>query len=90
MVKINVVPVAFIGVAAVAAAIGVLVRRRNRVDRSYDRSNHVKGRTSSSGVGSRRTRLLAGASVMLACWSTWRASGLALERSLSTDLAQPM
>ncbi|HEX2473863.1 MAG TPA: hypothetical protein VHK01_03895 [Lacipirellulaceae bacterium] len=90
MVKNNVVPVAFIGVAAAAAAMRAFVRSRNRVDGSFDRPKHVMRRISSSGVGPNKTRLLAGLWVVLGCWSAWRASGLAREGPFTTDLAQPM
>ena len=90
VVKSNVVPVAFVGVAAVAAAIRAFVRSRNRVDRSHGRPKHVAGRNSSSGVGPNKTRLLAGVCVGLGCWSAWRASSLAREGTLIDDLAQPM
>jgi hypothetical protein len=90
VVKSNIVPVAFVGVTAVAAAIRAFVRSRNRVDRSYGRSTHVTERNSSRGVGPHKTRLLAGVCVGLGCWSAWRASSLAREETLVDDLAQPM
>ena len=86
----NVVPVALVGAAAAAAAIGIFVRSRNRVDGSSDQPKHATRRISSSGVGPNKTRLLAGVCVGLGCWSAWRASRLTREGTLSSDLAQPM
>jgi hypothetical protein len=88
VVRGKVVPLAFVGVAAAAAAVGTFVRLRNRDDQSYDRPRHVM-RRSSSGVGPHK-RLLAGVCVGLGCWSAWRASRLAREGTLIGDLAQPM
>lgn len=86
VVKNNVNGVAFVGAAAVVA-IGAFVRWRNRADRSYDRSKRVMHRT---GGGPNKTRLLAGLCAGLGCWSAWRASRLAREGTLSSDLGQPM
>ena len=86
VVKNNVNGVAFVGAAAVVA-IGAFVRWRNRADRSYDRPKRVMHRT---GGGPNKARLLAGVCAGIGCWSAWRASRLAREGTLSSDLAQPM
>jgi uncharacterized protein DUF3618 len=90
VVKNNVVPVAFVGVAATAATIAIFVRSRNRVHGSDDRPQKVMQRVKSGGVGPNRTRLLSGVCVGLGCWSAWRASRLAREGTLISDVAQPM
>lgn len=81
----NAVPVAFVGAAAVVA-IGAFVRSRNRAHRRYDGPKQVMHRRN----GGPNTRLLAGVCVGLGCWSAWRASRLAREGTLRSDLAQPM
>ncbi|HWL72877.1 MAG TPA: hypothetical protein VNQ74_03285, partial [Burkholderiaceae bacterium] len=78
--------VAFVGAAAVVG-IGAFVRWRNRADRSYDRPRQVMHPPSG---GPNRTRVLTGVCVGLGCWSAWRATRLAREGTLSSDLAQPM
>ena len=83
----NAVPIASIGVAAAVVAIAAFARSRNRVVRRDDRPRQVMHRPSG---GPNRTRVLAGVCVGLGCWSAWRATRLAREGSLSSDLAQPM
>jgi hypothetical protein len=81
---------AFVGLAAAVAAIQAFVRSRTRVDRSYDRPQHLMRRIGSGGVGPNKTRLLAGVCVGLGCWSAWRASRLVREGALIGDMGQPM
>ena len=85
--KNNAVPLASVGMAAAVVVIAAFVRSRNRVVRRYDQPRQVLHRQSG---GPNRTRVLAGLCVGLGCWSAWRATRLAREGTLSSDLAQPM
>lgn len=88
--KNNAVPLASIGIAAAVVAIAAFVRSRNRVARRYERPRQVMYPPHPPSGGPNRTRVLTGVCVGLGCWSAWRATRLAREGTLSSDLAQPM
>jgi hypothetical protein len=75
-VKSNPVPMALIGSAVAALAVGAWIRSRNGTSRTANTRDTYAGQTTRRGFGRNKRTLLLSAFSGFACWRAWRAHDL--------------